>query len=154
MITKQEVLDAQQKWAEGIVSISQIYLDKGDYKAAAKRHIDDLYAYGKMEVLFKPTLASEVQFRKTFDEAFSYFVGGSVKEDNGFAIAPWKAARFDGNQQVVIYDNYAVSMGNYFFTPAEGGDEKKVEFTFGYSKDEDGNLRINLHHSSVPYVAS
>jgi hypothetical protein len=42
-------------------------------------------------------------------------------------------------------------MGNYFFTPAEGGDAQKVEFTFGYIKDDEGNLRINVHHSSLPF---
>ena len=30
------------------------------------------------------------------------------------------------------------------------GDEVKVEYTFGYITDSEGNLRINLHHSSMP----
>jgi len=41
-------------------------------------------------------------------------------------------------------------MGNYFFTGTDG-DETKVEYSFGYTKDEDGNLKIVLHHSSLPY---
>jgi len=152
-ITKDEVLKAQEKWAAGIVKISQTFIDKGDYKAAATKHINDLYAYEQSDVLFKPTLAADDQFRETFDEALSYFVGGDIKEDGGFAIKPWKDARFDGKQHIVIMDDYAVSMGNYFFTPAEGGEAQKVEFTFGYIKDEDGDLRINLHHSSLPFSA-
>ena len=40
--------------------------------------------------------------------------------------------------------------GNYFFTTPEG-DEVKVEYSFGYLLDEDGNVRINLHHSSMPF---
>ena len=151
-ITKEDVMKAQDAWAAGIVKISKTYIDKGDYKATAKKHIEDLYAYGKSEVLFKPTLAADDQFRKTFDEALSYFVGGVVAEDKGFAIKPWTAARFDGKQQIVVYDHYAVSMGNYYFTPADGSGEQKVEFTFGYIVDENGNLRINLHHSSLPYA--
>ena len=43
-------------------------------------------------------------------------------------------------------------MGNYFFQSIDGGDEVKVEFTFGYVKDKDSNLLINLHHSSIPYT--
>ena len=152
-ITKEDVMKAQKEWAEGIVKISQTYIDKGDYKAAAKEHIENLYAYGKTDVLFKPTLASEDQFRETFDEALSYFVGGDIKEDSGFAIKPWKAARFEENPQIAVYDDYAISMGNYFFTPAEGGPEQKVEFTFGYIKNDEGNLLINLHHSSLPFSA-
>jgi len=45
-----------------------------------------------------------------------------------------------------------MAMGNYFFTGKDGS-ETKVEFTFGYFLDTEGNARINLHHSSVPYSA-
>jgi hypothetical protein len=40
-------------------------------------------------------------------------------------------------------------MGNYFFTAPDGA-EVKVEYTFGYIQDDDGRLRIQLHHSSMP----
>ena len=40
-------------------------------------------------------------------------------------------------------------MGNYFFTAADGA-EVKVEYTFGYIEDDNGGLRIQLHHSSIP----
>jgi hypothetical protein len=149
-ITKQDVLDAQAAWGEGIVAIGKLYQEKGDYKARATKHIKDLYAYGQSEVLFKPTLASEDQFRETFDEALSYFVTGSVAEDAGFAIRPWSKVRF-GQQQIITDSDSAVAMGNYFFTPVGSTDETKVEYTFGYMKDKDGNLRINVHHSSLPY---
>ena len=43
-------------------------------------------------------------------------------------------------------------MGNYFFTDTDGN-EVKVEYTFGYMLDDQGSLRINLHHSSVPFSA-
>lgn len=43
-------------------------------------------------------------------------------------------------------------MGNYYFTDANTNKEIKVEYTFGYIKDKDGNLKINLHHSSLPYA--
>lgn len=151
-ITKEDVLAAQKKWADGIVKISKTYIDKGDYKAAAKKHIDDLYAYNVTDVLFKPTLASDDQFRETYDQALSYFVGGEIAEDKGFAIKPWTAVRFDGQQHIVTYHDYAVSMGNYYFTPADGGAEQKVEFTFGYIKNDNGDLLINVHHSSLPYA--
>merc|ERR1719421_2717965 len=45
----------------------------------------------------------------------------------------------------------SMAMGNYFFTTPEG-DEAKVEYSFGYMLDEDGNVRIVLHHSSMPYA--
>lgn len=149
-ISKSEVLDAQQAWADGIVAISKVYLDEGDYTARAKQHIQDLYAYGMGDVLFKPTLASDDQFRETFDEALSYFVGGKIAEDHGFAIKPWSKARF-GEQDIVFNGDSAIAMGNYYFTPHGETKETKVEYTFGYVKDDEGNIRINVHHSSLPY---
>ena len=44
-------------------------------------------------------------------------------------------------------------MGNYFFTHQRGM-ETKVEYTFGYIQDEEGWLRIQLHHSSMPASTS
>ncbi|MBW2183666.1 MAG: hypothetical protein JRF49_07355, partial [Deltaproteobacteria bacterium] len=49
-----------------------------------------------------------------------------------------------------IHGDYAVAMGNYFFTQVDGT-EVKVEYTFGYIKGSDGKLKINLHHSSIPF---
>lgn len=149
-ITKKEVLAAQKAWGDGIVAISKVYLDEGDYKARASQHIKELYAYDQSDVLFKPTLASDDQFRETFDEALSYFVGGKISEDKGFAIKPWSKVRF-GEQQIITDSDSAMAMGNYYFTPHGESNETKVEYTFGYMKDEDGKLRINVHHSSLPF---
>jgi hypothetical protein len=41
-------------------------------------------------------------------------------------------------------------MGNYFFTELSG-DVTKVEYSFGYTRGPGGELRIHLHHSSLPY---
>lgn len=149
-ITKKDVLEAQKEWGEGIVAIGNVYVEKGDYKARASQHIKALYAYDQSEVLFKPTLATDDQFRETFDEALSYFVGGKISEDKGFAIKPWSKVRF-GEQQIITDSDSATAMGNYFFTPVDSTEETKVEYTFGYMKDEDGTLRINVHHSSLPF---
>merc|ERR1719387_339472 len=101
-------------------------------------------------VLFKPTLAAEEQFRPTFDKALSYFVASNnaCPEDKGFAIKGWTAVRFDGD--IITIGSVGMAMGNYFFTTPEG-DEAKVEYSFGYMLDSDGDVRIILHHSSMPY---
>jgi hypothetical protein len=151
-ITEQEVLDAQKAWADGIVAISTAFVNEGDYRARAAEHIQTLYAYEQGEVLFKPTLASDDQFRETYQQALSYFVGGEIAEDTGFAIRPWSNVRF-GEQQIITDSDSAVAMGNYFFTPVGSDEETKVEYTFGYMKDAEGNLRINVHHSSLPFSA-
>jgi hypothetical protein len=148
-ITTQEILQAQQAWADGIVAISKTYVEKGDFKARAAQHVKDLYAYDQGKVLFKPTLAVEDKFRETYDQALSYFVGGSVKEDKGFAIKPWAKVRF-GEQEIITDSDSAIAMGNYYFTPYGDTKEVKVQYTFGYIRDQGGKLRINVHHSSLP----
>merc|ERR1712118_598841 len=121
----------------------------------------ELYAYGHDNVLFKPTKAAEFQFRPTAPEAMSYFVGGEVvengyAEDAGFAInggKGWESCVYD-NHQVELKGGIGVAIGNYYFTCATSGDKVKVEYTFGYTRCDDGKVRIFLHHSSVPYSAA
>ncbi len=152
MITEQEIFAAQSAWGEGIVKIGKVYLDKGDYRVAAEQHIHEFYDYDGGGVLFKPTLVSEKQFRTDFEGALSYFVGGnsSYPEDHGFAIKPWSNVRWENNGTKII-GNMAVAMGNYYFTMVEGGDVVKVEYSFAYTKNSDGQLKIVLHDSHLPY---
>ena len=144
-ITKEDVIGAQKQWGDGIVAIGK----SDDPKTAALNHLNTLYGYDMGAVLFKPTKAAEDQFRGTKDEALSYFVKGIVSEDKGFALAPYTKVRFE-NEDVVIRCDSALAMGNYYFTTTEGN-EIKVEYSFGYITDNNGKLKINLHHSSLPY---
>ena len=150
MVSLVEVKDAQRAWGEGIVAIATAHTNGGDYVGLATDHVNTLYAYQIGPVLFKPTLAATDQFRPTFETALSYFVASNnaCPEDQGFAIKGWTNVRFE-NSDVIIDGNTALAMGNYFFTSQEGS-EVKVEYTFGYIKDDDGSLRIQLHHSSMP----
>ena len=148
-ITKAEVMAAQKEWGDGIVDISRVYTETGDAKARATEHIKTLYAYGNTIVLFKPTLASEDQFRGDFDGALSYFIGREGTEDTGFAIKGWTNVRFEC-EGIHTGSELAMAMGNYFFTDPSGS-ETKVEYSFGYVRGADGKLQIMLQHSSVPY---
>ena len=155
-ITMQEVESAQQAWGEGIVAIGNAFTNGEDYRAVAADHVRKFYAYGSSTILFKPTLAAEDQFRGDFDEALSYFVGTDGTEDNGFAIAPYTNVRWE-NEGTIIDDEgdmaMAMAMGNYFFTGTDGN-VTKVEYTFGYMKDDNGDMKIVLHHSSLPFSAN
>ena len=150
MVTVAKVKDAQRAWGEGIVAIATAHTNGGDYVGLATDHVETLYAYQMGPVLFKPTLAATDQFRPTFETALSYFVASNnaCPEDQGFAIKGWTNVRFE-NSDVIIDGNTALAMGNYFFTSQEGS-EVKVEYTFGYIEDDNGGLRIQLHHSSMP----
>ena len=85
----------------------------------------------------EPTQTDD-KFRETFDEALSYFFGGKIAEDHGFAIKPWSKARF-GEQDILFNGDSAIAMGNYYFTPHGETKETKVEYTSGYVKDDEGN---------------
>ena len=43
-----------------------------------------------------------------------------------------------------------LAMGNYFFEN-DKNEFLKVEYTFGFIRINNNELRINLHHSSLPY---
>jgi len=151
-ISESEVVKAQKEWGDGIVRIGNVYTEGGDYSNEAAEFIQDKYGYDLGSVLFKPTLASERQFRSSFDAALSYFVGDNdaYPEDNGFAIKPYSNVKFENVGIINNNCRVAIAMGNYYFTMDDGSDVK-VEYTFAYVKDKNGNLRIAAHQSSLPY---
>lgn len=144
-VTKSEVLAAQKNWGDAIVAIGQ----SENPKQTAMESIDRLYGYDEGIVLFKPTLAREHPFRATKESALSYFVGGVITEDQGFALAPYTEVRFE-NENIIANRDAALSMGQYCFTKTDGT-EIRAEYSFAYFRDKNGVLKINLHHSSLPY---
>ena len=152
MVTKQQVLDAQQTWGSGVVKIGSLRDNRAECEKYTSDFLNELYAFDSSDVLFKPTKCAAQQFRPSKAEALSYFISGEDRacaEDKGFAINPWTNVRFE-NAGMILEENRAISMGNYFFTDLDGN-EAKVEYTFGY-KLIDGALKIDLHHSSFPYT--
>lgn len=149
-ITREEIIGVQKTWGDWIVLIGEVYTNNGDYQAFATDLVAQLYNYDESTVLFKPTKASAREFRLREDEAVSYFVTGVIPEDHGFALQPWSQVRFE-NAGMVINCDSAITMGDYYFRDAKTGEEVKAEYTFGYRKNENGKLLINLHHSSFPY---
>ena len=66
-----------------------------------------------------------------------------------FCYKNWKSIKFE-NFKIVNYNDQLLSMGNYYFED-EKNEFLKVEYTFGFIKVSPDELRINLHHSSLPY---
>lgn len=155
-ITQAEVEAAQQAWGNALVAISTEYDTKGHAaaKALAGQVLDGAYGYGMGPVLFKPTLTLAPQtFRTTRDGALAYFVGGdkAYPNDTGFALKGWRKFQID-NAGIVITGNSAISMGNVTLWDAKGA-MTKVDKTWAWTRGSDGNLKIVLHHSSLPYSA-
>jgi hypothetical protein len=155
-ISEDEVLAAQKAWGEALVAISTTYDTKGiaAAKALAEKVIDGAYGYQFGSVLFKPTLTVAPQtFRTTRAGALAYFVGGdpNFPQDTGFALKGWRKVEVK-NAGVFISDGTATTMGNVMITNKEGK-VTTVDKTWQFVKDDNGKLRIVLHHSSLPYAA-
>lgn len=151
MITKEQVLEVQEKWGNGVVKIGSLKENRSECEAFAISFLDARYAFGEATVLFKPTKCEIEQFRPTKSQALSYFIAGNDRacdEDKGFAIQPWTKVRFE-NSGFILEEKRAIAMGNYYFTDLSGN-EAKVEYTFGYKLIE-GELKIDVHHSSFPF---
>ena len=55
MITKNQVLDAQQKWGNGVVKIGSLKQQRAECEEFASSFLDERYAFEAGTVLFKPT---------------------------------------------------------------------------------------------------
>ena len=147
----QEIEKAQEKWGKGIVKIGELKDSLKECRMFTIDFINKMYDYENGIVQFKPTKASDYQFRGDVKAALSYFIGSDSDfiEDKGFALNPWVKVDFENNSINIIND-IAIAMGNYFFTDNDGG-KTKVEYSFVYKKNDIGDLKIILHHSSLPY---
>ncbi|MCL1950397.1 MAG: hypothetical protein FWF59_11760, partial [Turicibacter sp.] len=157
-ITVAEIQQFQTDWGNGLVAISTAFADGEDYVTVAAGVLEDLYGhdYNDGVVLFNPTITQEVVFRHDWEGAASYFIGTSspaavMSEDGqGFATMPWVEVNFLNDWQYIVNADTAIGMGTVEITNAEG-DITTVEKTMGWLRGTDGNIRLNLHHSAVPF---
>jgi len=151
-VTEEMVINTQKAWAESLLKISKTHLEAGDYKKVASEELDKGYNYANGIVLFKPTLTTgEQTFRMDKEGALSYFVGGNsnYKDDTGFALKGWVKYGIV-NKGIILNGSTAISMGNIILTDKKGS-EVVVDKTWGFKMNELGELKIILHHSSLPY---
>ncbi len=133
-------------WKDGVIEIGRIHLEGGDYEKSAELFVSTHYAFDSEEVLFKPTFTKEVIFRNSKDSALSYFIGGEVAEDKGFALKPWEEIRLE-ELNIIEQDNLMVAMGTLNFKPLNLKENTLIAFTF-LLIDTDDSLKIKVHHSS------
>ena len=155
-IKETDLTDAIAQWGEELISISTTYEEKGIEQATsiASEMLDRLYGFEFGPVLFKPTLSGgEQTFRTTKQGALSYFVGHDpiYPMDTGFGIKFWREVKSE-TSATMIEENVAMWMGWVLFTDKDG-DMVKVDKSFGFRKSQSGELKIVLHHSSLPYEA-
>jgi len=146
---EEDIINIQKEWASGIVKMGQLSNDRDSLESFTSDFLDKIYDFDN-QVLFKPTKAANEQFRNTKGSAYSYFIAGDnreCQEDNGFALSNWTEIIFD-NSNIIINEDIAIAMGNYTFK--NEASKIKVEYSFVY-KNYGNEIKIILHHSSLPY---
>ena len=115
--------------------------------------IDSAYGYQMGAVLFKPTLTVNPQtFRTTRAGALAYFVGGdsNYPNDTGFALRNWTKCEIE-NAGIFITGSSASSMGKVHLTDKDSN-LTTVDKTWTFVRDDAGQLRIVVHHSSLEFT--
>ena len=154
-ILEKDISEAVSAWGDGLLEISNAYENSGIEKATsvAGDMLDRLYGFNLGPVLFKPTLSGGSQtFRLTREGALSYFIGQNpvYSQDSGFGIKFWRKVSAEASA-VFIDETVAMWMGWVTFID-KNEQVTKVDKSWGYKLDDEGDLRIILHHSSLPYV--
>ena len=146
---EEDIINIQKEWASGIVKMGELSNNRDSLESFTSDFLDKIYDF-QNQVLFKPTKAANEQFRNTKGSAYSYFIAGDdreCQEDNGFALSNWTEILFD-NSNIIINEDIAIAMGNYTFK--NEASKIKVEYSFVY-KNYGNEIKIILHHSSLPY---
>ena len=151
MISQTEVNAAQTAWAEAIIAMGRAPSWETAHALAVER-VRSLYYLEFDRLLFCPTVAIERPFRRTLEGVVSYFVGRNpdYPEDEGLALRGCTQIRFE-NADIVCLSDSSLAMGHYYFRRADGS-ELQAEYSFVYVRDTDGAVKIQLHHSAMPYT--
>lgn len=153
-ITEDQLAQARKAWGDGLIAIAKDY-EQGGIDAArqtASDILDAAYGYDLGPVLFKPTLSGGPKtFRTTKKGALSYFVGHDpdYPNDTGFGIKGWREVTSE-TAAFFCDGDVGMWMGWVIMTDKDGA-VTKVDKSFGYRLDANGQLRIVLHHSSIPF---
>ena len=149
-ITVDDIIEFQQKWANSIIKMGSYKNNKYKLNKYCNKFIDKCYNKSPT-ILFKPTKAKINPFRRTKKEIASYFITGEIKKDKGFVFNQWQTIQWR-NTNIIIKENYAVCMGNYkFISKSSIITDILAEYSFVFEKNKNNELKLILHHSSVPY---
>ena len=149
-ISIDDIIEFQQKWSNSIVKMGNYKNNKYKLNKYCNRFIDKFY-HNPPNILFKPTKAKINPFRRTKKEILSYFITGEIKKDRGFVLNQWQIIKWN-NTNIIIKDNYALCMGHYKFESRLSSISDIIaEYSFVFEKNKKNELKIRLHHSSIPY---
>ncbi len=147
MVTQKDIKDFITSWTDDLLKIQKEYLCNHDYKKSARSFIDKHYLFNDEPVLFKPTMTNKTIFRNDTESALSYFIGGNLPEDNGFALQDFRKINIE-EIYTIIEDELLAVMGIFNFESNKPNENSRVAFTF-VLKETNLGLKIKIHHSSL-----
>ena len=154
MIAASEIDAAERRWADAVVEMGRCHQQQPQsLSEVATQLLTEVYDF-EAGVLFKPTLATDpYHFRQTLSATLSYFIGGKVPSDLGFALRPWQAVRFLSHGRIWLGVGESVVSGGVYEFYDLAGQITRAEFTFVYhrSAQPDSSIKILAHHSSLPF---
>lgn len=177
-LQRSQVLQAQKDWGDGIVELgkygrkvleveaeaeikglvgihAQSDVNRSVLWTRAASFVDKLYAFNEGPVMLKVTEASpSTRFRTTRLGSVSWLIGANREfpSDRGFALRPWNEVRFV-NEEIAISGDAAQAMGSMELVD-DSGSTRELQYLFGYKRDLDGRLRIEVAQLALPFGAS
>lgn len=152
MIAANEIDAAERRWADAVVEMGRCHQQQPQrLSAVATQLLTEVYDF-EAGVLFKPTLATgPYHFRRSLSQTLSYFIGGEIPGDMGFARKPWQAVRFLSHGRIWLGSGESVVSGGVYEFQDPAGQITRAEFTFVYHLTaQPGSIKILAHHSSLP----
>ncbi len=149
-ISESEITRFQQSFGVSLNAISNAIAKKTDVEVAAKNHIEKFYGFDEGKVIFKADRSADSPFRNTYDGVLSYLIGDNAAypNDNGSVQPNWRKMNWK-NAGIINDGNVAIAMGQSVFVN-EGKEVKKQNYTMAFKKNEDGQLKLIAHKTSMP----
>ena len=145
-VSRDDVIAAQNHWANSIVDISRVFLQGGDYVGLAGQRAGELYGYGHSNVLFKPTKASEHAFGSTprarcrTSSGTTSSPGASPRTTGSPSTRRRASARWLQQPSDRLPRRSRAAMGTTS-SRAPPPARSRTSSTFGYKRNSDGQVR-------------
>jgi hypothetical protein len=155
VITEDEVGNMNKAWGDSLANISKTYEEEGfdAAKNLTEQLIDKFFCFHLgIPVGVKPSRAVAPQtFRTTPEGVLANYVGNNsdYPNDTGFALKGWvKVENYPST--ILLLGRVALFMGTYSLTNKDGN-VTLLDITWGFLKEDDGNLCFTIGHGSLPY---
>ena len=151
MITKEQVIDAQNEWGSGVVKIGSLKDSRQECEDFTSNFLDKLYSFDNGPVLFKPTKCKFGNLEDPKQKRHPILSQEMIEHVTKMvALQLTLGLKLDLKIQTSFWKKIEQLRWAITFSQTLMETRAKMEYTFGY-KLVNGALNIDVHHSSFPY---